>query len=147
MPLDRRRSKKGSFGTSMGVASIIAILVILVLIVFSALSVMTSKADLTLSQKTAAATSAFYEADCAAEERVAEVAALVASGAGWQAVLREKGYNIKEKVVSFDVPIDANRSLFVSLRVGAGGKVVRELWQVRSTSEWEPDEGLDLAIG
>jgi len=64
----RIAKKKASFGTSMGVSSIIAILVILVLVVFSTLSITTSKADLTLSQKSSDSIKAYYEADAIAED-------------------------------------------------------------------------------
>ncbi|MDR0874799.1 MAG: hypothetical protein LBN12_01170, partial [Clostridiales Family XIII bacterium] len=77
--------KKASFGTSMGVSSIIAILVILVLVVFSALSIATSKADLVLSQKTSDSVKAFYAADASAEEILAAIAAEVETGKGWEA--------------------------------------------------------------
>jgi Na+-transporting methylmalonyl-CoA/oxaloacetate decarboxylase gamma subunit len=142
-------SKKGTFGTTMGIASVIAILVVLVLIVFAALSIVTAKADLKLSQKTAESTEAFYIADSAAEEKLAKVAAAAKGGEGWEAALGED-YSIKadgdSALVSYEVPIDAGKSLSVRLRVYAGGDVVRELWQVRSTTEWKGDNDVKLII-
>jgi Na+-transporting methylmalonyl-CoA/oxaloacetate decarboxylase gamma subunit len=147
--MNTKLSKKGTFGTTMGVTSIIAILVILVLIVFAALSITTAKADLRLSEKTAASTTDYYKADTAAEEKVAEVAAAVAGGAGWEGKLGS-GYEVADgeggKVVSYEVKIDENKALSVRLLVGADGGITRELWQVHSTSEWAPDKDIQLII-
>jgi Na+-transporting methylmalonyl-CoA/oxaloacetate decarboxylase gamma subunit len=152
MAVNNKISKKGTFGTTMGVTSIIAILVILVLIVFSALSITTSKADYTLAEKTAAATTDFYKADNEAETKLAEVAAAAGGGGAWQDALTAKGYQVDSgkdpkdgsihSMVSYDVVIDENKSLFVELNVYESGNIDRVLWQVRSTSDWEPDNGL-----
>jgi hypothetical protein len=162
--MNTKISKKGTFGTTMGVTSIIAILVILVLIVFAALSITTAKADLRLSEKTAESTTAFYKADSAAEEKVAEVAGAVAGGAGWEDRLGD-GYEVSDasddsgsglgsggtgfadgKIVSYEVEIDANKALSVRLLVAADGSITRELWQVHSTTEWTPDKDIQLII-
>jgi hypothetical protein len=150
MAVNNKISKKGTFGTTMGVTSIIAILVILVLIVFSALSITTSKADFTLAQKTATATTDFYKADNAAEEKYAEVAAAAAKGGAWADTLRKKDYyTIREfsddglyTEISYNEKIDQNKSLFVVLTVSPTGDIDRDLWQVQSTSEWTPDNSL-----
>jgi hypothetical protein len=144
-------SKKGTFGTTMGVTSIIAILVILVLIVFSALSITTAKADLTLSEKTAAVTSEFYKADSIAEEKVGEVDAEVQAGAGWQDRLRDAGYAVRADaagdIVAYEVEINENKTLKVELTIAANGQISRTLWQVVPTGEWEPDRDIgDLII-
>jgi len=144
----RIAKKKASFGTSMGVSSIIAILVILVLVVFSTLSITTSKADLTLSEKTASGIEAYYEADAAAEDMMAEVAAAIADISAWQAHLSQKGYNISSaeggSLISYTVPVDENRNLNVELFASNGGKLTRQLWQVVPSKEWVPDESLNL---
>ena len=141
--------KKASFGTSMGVSSIIAILVILVLVVFSTLSITTSKADLTLSQKSSESIKAYYQADAAAEDRIAEVAEFIENdGDNWQKGLEQKDYYVsKDKentLVSYVVPIDENRNLNVELRVSKDGSIVRDLWQVVPAKEWVPDNSINL---
>jgi hypothetical protein len=147
--VNNKISKKGTFGTTMGVTSIIAILVILVLIVFAALAVTTSKADLKLSEKTAMMTTAYYEADSAAEAKFAEVAEAVKSGPGWQGSLGE-GYTVTDEdgvaVVAYDVHIDGDRSLFVRLSVSDDGGVSRDLWQVRFVNEWNGNNDVQLMI-
>ena len=134
----------------MGVSSIIAILVILVLVVFSALSITTSKADLTLSQKSSAGVVAFYEADAAAEDRMAEVAAAIAKGGRWQHELSVQGFDVSTTsagtLISYLVPVDENRNLRVELLAGKNGGLERSLWQVVPAKEWVPDNSVNLAI-
>jgi hypothetical protein len=146
---NNRISKKGTFGTTMGVASIIAILVILVLIVFAALSIITAKADLNLSKKTADMTSEYYKADSAAEVKLAEVAGAAQGGSGWQSLLGDE-YTVTEDggdtVVAYETPIGDDKALSVKLRVTAAGDVSRELWQVHSTGEWEGNNDIQLII-
>ena len=144
----RIEKKKASFGTSMGVSSIIAILVILVLVVFSSLSITTSKADLTLAEKTSDGLKAFYDADAAAEDMMAEVAKAIAGGGDWRVELPKNGYNVSSTaggvLISYTVPIDRNRNLNVELLAGDGGGLTRELWQVAPAKEWVPDNSLNL---
>lgn len=133
----------------MGVSSIIAILVILVLVVFSALSIVTSKADLTLAQKTADGVMAFYSADAAAEDKMAEVAAAIQADDGWRASLSQNGYAISSAtggtLIAYTVSIDENRNLNVELLAGENAGLTRKLWQVVPAKEWAPDNNLNLA--
>jgi hypothetical protein len=143
----RVTKKKASFGTTMGVSSIIAILVILVLVVFSALSITTSKADLKLSQKTSAGVIAYYEADATAVDMMAEVADVIKDGPGWQSKLPD-AYDITTgedaTLITYTVPVDNNRNLNVRLSLNGDGKLYRELWQVVPAREWVPDNNLNL---
>jgi len=144
----RISKKKASFGTSMGVSSIIAILVILVLVVFSTLSITTSKADLTLSQKSSDSIKAYYEADSVAEDMLCEVAIAVTVSNDWRAELTQNGYNISSAtggtLVSYSVPIDRNRKINIELLVDDNGGITRQLWQVVPAREWVPDNTLNL---
>ena len=146
------KKKSLSFGTSMGVSSVIAILVILVLIVFSALSITTSKADLTLSQKSADGIKAYYDADAEAEDRMAEIAETIAGGVDWSTELSQNGYNISSTVggtpilIAYTIPVDENRNLTVELLADGNGKLTRKLWQVVPAKQWVPDENLQLFI-
>jgi len=144
----RISKKKASFGTSMGVSSIIAILVILVLVVFSTLSITTSKADLTLSQKSSDSIKAYYEADSVAEDMLCEVAVAITVSNDWQAELKQKGYNISSAaggtLITYSVPIDVNRNINVELLADNNGGLKRQLWQVVPAREWVPDNSLNL---
>jgi hypothetical protein len=154
----RKAKKKAFAGTSMGISSIIAILVIMVLVVFSALSVTTAKADLTLSQKTADSLQAYYDADCKAEELMAEAAAAIRGGSDdWQNELRGNGFEVTDAeagngeqsggvIISYTVAIDENRNLAVVLRSSADGELTRQTWKVTPSSEWNAEKNLDLYI-
>ena len=144
----RTRKRKATFGTTMGVSSIIAILVILVLVVFSALSITTSKADLRLSQKVADGVKAFYDADATAEDMMAAAAETIALGGNWSATLSENGYSISSATggtfITYTVPIDENRNLEVNLLADNDGRLTRKLWQVVPAKEWVPDDSIKL---
>ena len=141
--------RKTSFGTSMGVTSIIAILVILVLVVFSTLSVTTSKADLTLSKKTADSITAFYEADSKAEELLANIASTIAGDTNWQETLSTGGYEVApgpngNTLVSYVVEIDVNRNLNIVISVLPDKKLSKQLWQITPANEWVADGSINL---
>ena len=131
--------KKKSFGTTMGVTSIIAILVILVLVVFSALSITTSKADLVLSQKTSENVKAYYTADAEAEEKLAEVANAVDSNNDWASAVSAIGCKVDGNMVYYTIVVDDNRHLEVQLRVASNNSISRELWQIVPSTEWVAD--------
>ena len=140
--------KKASFGTSMGVSSIIAILVILLLVVFSILALTTARADLLLSQKSSDSIKAYYDADAAAEEMMAEISRAIAGGPGWQRVLENEGCTLTSGAggmfISYTISIDEYRNLNVELFADADGRLKRLLWQVTPAKEWIPDESINL---
>ena len=143
------QKKKASFGTTMGVTSIIAILVILVLVVFSALSIATSKADLKLSQKTSDGVVAFFAADSAAIDTMVEISEIVAADNAWRTRLANSGYIIETEEngdisIGYTVPVDDFRNLHVKLNVDQDGNLGRSLWQVVPSQEWVPDESINL---
>jgi hypothetical protein len=139
--------KKGRFGTSMGVSSIIAILVILVLIVFSALSLTTARADYRLSLRTADSVTGYYAADSEAERIFARLAAAAADGEDWRQAALEEGCILVDgkdgTLVSYSVIIDENKELRVEL-LAMGNGITKEHWQIVHSSEWEADTGLNV---
>jgi len=146
----RVTKKKVSFGTSMGISSVIAILVILLLVIFSALSITTSNVDLRLSQKTADSVKAYYIADSKAEDMMATAANAIKGGADWKTVLPGDGFELSDVAdgtqISYTVSIDDNRNLNVTLLADKSGKLTRELWQVVPAKEWVPDNNLNLFV-
>jgi len=153
MAVNNKISKKGTFGTTMGVTSIIAILVILVLIVFSALSITTSNADLKLAEKTAKVSAEYYVADGIAEEKFAEVYVTIKSYNEWEESLRSKGYEIRkdgaDPVVAYEVEINDKKSLFVELIVakdGTNAELTRRLWQIKPVTDWSADTDVNLGV-
>ena len=139
-------NKKKSFGTTMGVTSIIAILVILVLVVFSALSITTSKADLILSEKTSDSTKAFYSADTLAEEILAEIAGIVKNDRNWSSKVSDIAGKVDGDMVYYTVGIDENRNLEVALKVASNGDISRELWQIVPSTAWVADDTINLYV-
>lgn len=141
-------AKKRSFGTTMGVTSIIAILVILILIVFSALSITTSNADLRLSIKTAEATKAFYRADYDAERKLGEIHAEVVKGGDWMTAVKALDCTVEPaeagQSVAFLIKIDENKDLNVELIVSPDGQIDCKEWQVVPSTEWTPDRDLNV---
>ena len=150
------KPRRRSFGTSMGVTSVIAILVILVLVTFAVLSVTTSKADLGLSQRTADSVQAFYKADSSAEEKYAKIAeAVKANPNGWESDISDLGVTVSAdttraplgaavaRTVTWTEPVDAARNLEIGLSI-QGDQVERTRWQVVPKGEWTPDNSLNV---
>jgi len=132
----------------MGVPSIIAILVILVLVVFSALTFTTSNADLALSRKAAESTLSFYEADSAAEQRLAAVVEVVRTSENWEEVLTSDGFTVTReesgRAIAWTETIDDVRVLSIEIFAADDGNILRRVWQVEPYGEWEPDDSIHL---
>ena len=158
MKQEDNKMRNRSFGTTMGITSIIAILIILVLVVFSTLSLITSKADLNLSQRTADSIESYYKADSNAILIVAEFGNIIKSGelvdintdslvaaskvfsAG-----NDYEYNTDERSLMFSLPIDKSRELLVEVRYDNNGSVQEtKLWQVSPVGEWVEDNDINL---
>lgn len=158
--IDNSKVRKRSFGTTMGVTSIIAILVILVLVVFSTLSLITAKADLNLSQKTADNIKAYYDADSRAEIIITEVGDVIISeltheintgtrGDFAKEYAAKKGYAYENTedgwLLKFNVPIDYSRELKVEVLFDNDGHLKeKQLWQISPINEWEADNPMNL---
>ena len=70
-----KHTRPAGVGIGIGGVSILAVFVILCLTTFAALSLTSAQAGLTLAQKTAQAARSYYDADLAAEQRLAQLAA------------------------------------------------------------------------
>ncbi len=140
----------------MGITSIIAILVILVLVVFSTLSLITAKADLTLSEKTAENIQAYYNADNSAELIIADFGDVIGSGetindedfsrySGVFTKGKDYSYASAGRLFKFNVTIDDSRELKVEVTYDDNGKINETLlWQVSPTKEWTADNKVEL---
>lgn len=147
--IDSSKVRKKSFGTTMGVTSIIAILVILVLVVFSTLSLITAKADLNLSEKASANVSDYYKVDGEAETILAETSDVIAKNGNINRYAKNNKYEYKKNgndhLIKFILPIDASRQLNVEALFDSEGKVKeRQLWQVSPSNEWQADTEIQL---
>lgn len=68
-----RNEKRSAGGVNVGASSILIIFILLCLVTFATLSVVSARADYTLSEKSAATTTAYYTACNYAEARLADI--------------------------------------------------------------------------
>jgi len=122
-------------GAGVGVPSILLIVVVLCMTVFASLSLLTAKNDARLTEKTIAATAAYYEADALAQQRLADISeAIVNGGALPEGVVREEGG------ISFSQPVSGSLEIFV--RLDESGAVVQ--YGLREAGGAEEAVTLDL---
>lgn len=134
--MDERRFSAPAVGGS----SLLVIFAVLCLTVFALLGLSTVQADGRLSDASAEAVSAYYEADCQAEA----VLARLRDGElpeGVEVTITPEG-----RTCAYTCPISDTRALAVEVRLeGASYTVLR--WQAVSTADWAADEALDLWDG
>lgn len=134
-------------GIGIGGVSILAIFVVLALTALASLSFVTAQADYRLASKTAVSQQQYYEADTAAEQRVAEVIQLAAGNVAWEDALTKSGATVSKgsgtAEIGFAQKVDENRSIMATivLRLDAQGvptgEWTRTGWQTKAR---EPQE-------
>lgn len=120
----------------VGGSSLLVIFAVLCLTVFALLGLSTVQAGGRLSQSTAQAVSAYYEADCQAEE----IFARLRSGELPEGVIHS------DTVYSYTCPISDTQQLRVELEKAADGWTVLR-WQAESTADWKPSDSLHVWDG
>ena len=120
----------------VGGSSLLVIFAVLCLTVFALLGLSTVQAGGRLSQSTTQAVSAYYQADCQAEE----IFARLRSGAMPEGVTEAGG------VYSYTCPISDTQQLRVELQKEAE-KWTGLRWQTESTADWEANQDLDVWDG
>lgn len=131
--MDKRRSFQAPV---VGGSSLLVIFAVLCLTVFALLSLSTVQADSRLSDASAAAVSEYYEADCQAEEILAEL----------RSGQIPEGVSVKVDTYSYTCPISETQELQVEVRIQENGwEILR--WQAVSTAQWNEDETLSLWDG
>ncbi|MDD4774448.1 MAG: hypothetical protein PHZ09_12735 [Eubacteriales bacterium] len=110
-----------------GSLSLVMIFAVLCLTIFAALSLLTSKAELTLTNRWADSVAAYYRAD---SEATALAASLMSEDSG-------------ERRIDYAVPIDENRVLSVRLRI-IGTDIEIQEWKPVHTGDWSPGTGYRL---
>ena len=122
---------------AVGGSSLLVIFAVLCLTVFALLGLSGVQAGGRLSDASAQAVTAYYEADCRAEE----ILSALRQGTVPEGVEQEE-----DGVYAYTCPISDTQALEVRVRVnGADWTVLR--WQAVSTARWEADESLDLWDG
>lgn len=102
-------------GIQIGMSSLMLIFVVLCLTVFSILSLMSAMSDMRLSEKTLAASQAYYKADSIAEEKLRDIDGMLQS----PGYILELGdlYEPINGHVHYEVPINEGQSLRVELEL------------------------------
>lgn len=131
------KKRKDSFvarvGGTPGGSSLMVIFAVLCLTVFAILALSTVLADARLSDAYALSVTDYYQADCEAEEIIAQLR----SGEV------PEGVECSGNEYSFSCPIGDTRALEITVRVEG------ESWQLLSrtteyTADWQADDSLDL---
>jgi len=120
----------------VGGSSLLVIFAVLCLTVFALLGLSTVQAGSRLSQATAQAVSAYYQADCQAEE----VFARLRSGE------MPVGVTKAGSQYSYTCPISDTQQLRVELQKEAESWTVLR-WQAESTADWEAENDLNIWDG
>ena len=120
----------------VGGNSLLVIFAALCLTVFALLGLSTVQAGGRLTQTTANAVAAYYEADCAAEEIFARI----------RAGELPDGVTKENDIYSYICPVSQNQQLEVDLQKDASGWTVLR-WQTVSIAEWETNESINVWDG
>lgn len=130
---------------AIGGASLLVVFAVLCLTVFALLSLSTVRADERLSQLSAQSVEAYYQADCTAQEILAQLR-------GGETVSQDikikskKTSDTGEVRYSYTCPISETQALEVEVSVqGEDYRVLR--WQAVPTGDWTLDESLSLWTG
>jgi len=118
---------------AVGGSSLLVIFAVLCLTIFALLGLSTVQAGGRLSQASADAVSAYYQADTQAEE----ILARLRSGE------IPEGVTVSGDIYSYSCPISDTQTLVVEVRVTQDSYSVLR-WQALSTGEWVPDDSLPV---
>ena len=121
----------------VGGSSLLVIFAVLCLTVFAMLSLTQAQADRRLAQNSWSAVTGYYQADCQAQEILAQLRA----GERPQGVTEEG-----ENVFFYVCPISDAQTLEVRVRLTGEGYEILS-WQAVFTADWQADEDLDLWDG
>ena len=136
--MDNRQSPQKSI-ISTGTTSIVLIFVMLSLLTFAVLSLVSAQANLRLSRKSAERTTAYYEAENAANDILTDLLA------GEDPASLQADVRVDDGRASYEVPLGEDQVLAVALTLPMDGEPLKiEQWQVVSRYDWSPDDTLNL---
>ena len=161
--MDQNKPKKSNIST--GTTSIVLIFVLLSMLTFSVLSLISAQANLRLSRLSAERTTAYYEAENAANDVLLRVNAVLEEArsaaedeAAFYAMVQSELFNDEtveiadESHLTWQVPLGDNQVLAVELAVSyeptaQGRHYTIASWQAVSGYDWNPDHSLNLMGG
>ena len=130
----------------VGGSSLLVIFAVLCLTVFALLSLSTVQAAGRLSEANARSVEEYYKADCEAERLLAELrTGTVPEDAAYQENMNF--HQPGDTYCAYSVPLSDTRELTVTVLLLPDGSWDFLRWQVVSTVDWQPDEGLDVWDG
>lgn len=118
---------------SVGGSSIITIFAVLCFIVFALLSLSTSKADSTLTQKSVDSVQKYYQADIKAEVILSQLR---------RGEIPDYVYS-EGNLYSYQCPIDENQQISVEVEINGDSYVVRK-WKKEYIGEWKTDDTIKV---
>ena len=127
---------KKSGPAAVGGSSLLVIFAVLCLVVFALLSASTVQADGRLSKASAAAVTAYFEADCKAEEILAQL----------RSGTVPPGVETDGNHFRYECPVSETQTLIVSGILSGDFYEILQ-WQTVSVAEWGEDDSLDLWDG
>lgn len=134
-------NSRRSTGVSIGGASLLMLFAVLCMTVFAVLSYVTAGSEVQLAEKSAAAVTAYYEADAKACDTL-------------NALLRGESVegvtpvtNLWGTFYEFTVDIDDSQALLVRANTDEFGRLTVECWSVVPTLPWEAAPNAELWSG
>ena len=121
---------------TVGAASLLTVFAVLCLAIFALLTLSTVSANERLSEASRASVGAYYEADCRAEEILAEI----------RAGKTPEGVTLSGDTYSYTCPISETQTLAVNVRAEGGNYEILR-WQAVSTVDWVSDDSLPIWDG
>ena len=128
-------NKKRKGFTLTGGSSLLVIFAVLCLTVFALLALSTVKADMRLADAAVQSVEEYYLADCAAEEILAQLR----GGTVPEGVTRDGS------IYTYACPVSGTQELQVVVELNGTEYRIRQ-WKVVSTTEWMPDEYIDVWV-
>lgn len=143
MPSDKSRIKIINIGT----ASLLVVFFTLCMTAFAVLSLSAAQNDYSFSEKLAERTTEYYQANNAAQQKLAAVETLLeehadASPKELSQLLEPYGISCDGDVLSWQTPVNTSQILAVELEVADDLRILR--WQVVNTTEWTGSQTLNL---
>lgn len=128
--------KKTDTPAAVGGSSLLVIFVVLCLTVFAVLSLSSVRADGRLSEASGAAVRAYYEADCEAEEILAQL----------RAGSVPSGVTVEGNRCRYECTVSDTQKLVVEAEVtGENYRILR--WQTEAAGQWQAEDELHVWDG
>lgn len=131
--MNRRNNRPIPIPAPVGGSSLLVIFAVLCLTLFALLGLTTVLADVRFADDSCEAVTAYYKADCEAEKILGRL----------RAGERVEGVEQEGSMFYYSCPVGETQILGVAVEIKEGDYSIKE-WRVAETTEWKPDEYLEL---